>query len=79
MKAATGELNMTVVIVLAIAILSAFFYTVIWPRISENQTAIINCRRAICGSNPNSDGMVQCEVRGPRGNVISRPMCTWKG
>lgn len=31
MKEATGELNMTVVTVVAIAALVAFFYLVIWP------------------------------------------------
>ncbi len=33
MKEATGELNMTVVTVVAIAAVGAFFYAVIWPGI----------------------------------------------
>ena len=79
MKAATGELNMTVIIVLAVAIMSAFFYTVLWPMIRANQDSIINCRFAICGAEPNADGRVRCELRNSRGEVIGRPMCTYKG
>lgn len=33
MKEATGELNMTVVTVVAIAAVGAFFYAFIWPNI----------------------------------------------
>ena len=73
MKAATGELNMTVIIVIAIAIMAAFFYTVIWPRLRDNQNAIINCRQAICGTDVDGNGMVGCTFRG------TTLRCTWKG
>ena len=33
MKEASGELNMTVITIIAIAAVSAFFIGVIWPRI----------------------------------------------
>ena len=36
MKEATGELNMTVVTVVAIAAVAAFFYAFIWPGIKTN-------------------------------------------
>ncbi len=36
MKEATGELNMTVVTVVAIAAVGAFFYAVIWPGIKTS-------------------------------------------
>ena len=36
MKEATGELNGTLIVVIAIAALSAFFFTVIWPLIRQN-------------------------------------------
>ena len=36
MKEATGELNMTVVTVVAIAAVAAFFYAFIWPSIKTN-------------------------------------------
>ena len=35
MKEATGELNMTVVTVVAIAAVGAFFYAIIWPSIKS--------------------------------------------
>ena len=35
MKEATGELNMTVVTVVAIAAVAAFFYAFIWPGIKN--------------------------------------------
>lgn len=36
MKEATGELNMTVITVVAIAAVAAFFYAFVWPNIKEN-------------------------------------------
>lgn len=39
MKEATGELNMTVITVVAIAAIGALFYTLVWPAI---QKAIVN-------------------------------------
>jgi hypothetical protein len=56
MKEATGELNMSVVVISSIAILSAFFYTVLWPMINENQKQQTNCSKAICTvKNPSKD------------------------
>lgn len=39
MKEATGELNMTVITVIAIAAVAALFYSLVWPTI---QRAIVN-------------------------------------
>lgn len=36
MKEATGELNMTVIVVVAIAAVAALFYAFIWPSIKKN-------------------------------------------
>ena len=47
MKEATGELNMTVVTVVAIAAVGAFFYAIIWPSIKSNLTAQTHCASAI--------------------------------
>ena len=38
MKEATGELNMTVITVVAIAAVGAFFYAFVWPNIKESIT-----------------------------------------
>ena len=78
MKEATGELNMTVFVVGVIAALSAFFYTVIWPLITNSINQTTNCNSAICESAPNADGTVNCYVvkKGKRSDDFT---CVWKG
>lgn len=49
MKEATGELNMTVITVVAIAAIAAFFYVFVWPGIRVS-IANNNCA-AECGKN----------------------------
>lgn len=46
MKEATGELNMTVVTVVAIAAVAAFFYAFVWPSIKGSIIANIHCSSA---------------------------------
>lgn len=48
MKEATGELNMTVVTVVAIAAVAAFFYAFIWPSIKTTISA-----QSICANGQN--------------------------
>lgn len=43
MKEATGELNMTVITVIAIAAVAALFYTFVWPMI-QKQIATNTCK-----------------------------------
>lgn len=50
MKEATGELNMTVVTVVAIAAVAAFFYAFVWPSIKSNITSATKCANATCDS-----------------------------
>lgn len=47
MKEATGELNMTVITVVAIAAIAAVFYFVVWPMIQVN--LVNNTCEAECG------------------------------
>lgn len=47
MKEATGELNMTVVTVVAIAAIGAFFYAFVWPAIQASITRSTNCANAV--------------------------------
>jgi hypothetical protein len=47
MKEATGELNMTVITVVAIAAVAAFFYAFVWPSIRANITNSTKCASAI--------------------------------
>ena len=46
MKEATGELNMTVVTIVAIAALLAFFYLIIWPNIQTGMVLTTACNSA---------------------------------
>ncbi len=68
MKEATGELNMTVVTVVAIAALIAFFYLVIWPTIKINMALTTACTSAgnsgITTGEPTGDGGVICTLVG---------------
>ena len=68
MKEATGELNMTVVTVVAIAAVGAFFYLVIWPSIRANLLAQTHCASAIqcTGDDPSKQ---QCHFYEEDGSV----------
>ena len=48
MKEATGELNMTVITVIAIAAIGVIFYTLVWPLIKNNISQSTKCANAIC-------------------------------
>ncbi len=50
MKESTGELNMTVVTVVAIAAIAAFFYLVVWPGMKDNIKRSQMCASAVCQS-----------------------------
>lgn len=63
MKEATGELNMTVVTVVAIAAVAAFFYAFVWPNIKDSITASTKCANATCDQST-------CTVQG------SKTVCT---
>lgn len=79
MKEATGELNMTVVIVLAVAILAAFFFTVLWPMIKTNFEHNSRCSKAICLPCPKNDPsckFVDCYIKGNRHETF---LCPFKG
>ena len=48
MKEATGELNMTVITVIAIAAIGGLFYGFVWPMIQKN--IVINTCVSVCPS-----------------------------
>ena len=50
MKEATGELNMTVVTVVAIAAVAAFFYAVVWPGIKSSIERKTYCANDTCNA-----------------------------
>ena len=84
MKETTGELNLTVITVVAIGILVAFFYYAIWPSLNANFEANSKCSRAICenpcgaGNNTCDDvigQLVKCKLK----NSDTELYCPWKG
>lgn len=78
MKEAAGELNMTVVIVVAIGILVAFLYTILWPSIRGNFEKNSQCSKAICRcpNNMKSCQEADCYVKGNESEIFK---CAWKG
>ena len=87
MKEATGELNLTLVVVTIVALLSTLFFTVIWPRINRNLDRNANCDSAICNCEKNnvndtecsnvSNGMAKCKYYDKDGEHDI--YCAWKG
>ena len=63
MKEATGELNMTVVTVVAIGVILAFFYVFIWPSIKTGMALNTACNAAGTGDYDmtTDDGIIHCE------------------
>lgn len=79
MKEATGEVNITVTIVIAVATLSVFFFAVLWPTIKNTFVANNKCSDAIC-NNTVSNGMVTCRYYDKNGTQVgSEFQCVWKG
>lgn len=69
MKEATGELNMTVVTVVAIAAVAAFFYAFIWPSIKVNIINSTKCANAFnCTCNNKT---CECDYTDENGDVDS--------
>lgn len=78
MKEATGELNATVIVVIVVAMLVAFFYFTIWPVIENNMNENTRCSQAICNDCDDKNGnchTVSCHLPGE-----NEPFdCAWKG
>lgn len=79
MKEATGELNMTVVIVVAVGILSVFFFGILWPNIKNTFIATNKCSDAICDKRTLNDGMVTCKYYKNGKQQGADFKCVWKG
>ena len=64
MKHAISDLNMTVVIIVAIAGLVAFFGGVVWPSIDSGLNKSANCSDAICDNCSVGSGTCECHMSG---------------
>ena len=77
MKEATGELNATIVVVLAVSVLMAFFYYTIWPLIKTNFDKNSQCSKAICESCETKDcETVKCHTKDNPSEIFE---CVYKG
>ncbi len=80
MKEATGELNVTVIVIVAIGVLMAFFYFTLWPLIKNNFERNSQCSKAICSPCPTNDcKFVTCYPKGKYGNSAESFECVYKG
>lgn len=48
MKQATSEASISVIVVTAVAMLTAVFFTVIWPNLRANMYKNSSCSNAVC-------------------------------
>ena len=70
MKEATGELNMTVVTVVAIAAVAAFFYAFVWPQVKNSISQGTKFARAVCPSTCKAgDTCPDCKYQDEDGNT----------
>ena len=73
MKEATGELNITVITIVAIAALAAFFYLAIWPGIQANMALTTACNANDPGYKSGDDQGQHVSCSGSVGDVT----CTY--
>ena len=73
MKEATGELNASLVVMIIVALLAAFFFMVIWPGIKGNMNRQAKCAGAVCSEGYNDDGMAECHNPHDAGNTFTCP------
>ncbi len=79
MKEASGELNMTVVIVVAVGILSVFFFGILWPSIKNTFIATNKCSDAVCDRSSLNNGIVTCRYYRNGQQEGPEFQCPWKG
>ena len=73
MKEATNELSASVIVIGAIAMLSALFFTFVWPIVKEGLTNDATCADAICDIGYNNNYMAYCYTEGNKSKVFECP------
>lgn len=73
MKEATGELSGTVVVVVLIAALAAFFFNVVWPFYKDSFKKDESCSNAVCDVGYNSSGLSFCHAPGKSKDIFECP------
>ena len=86
MKESTSSLNTTVVVLVAVGVLIAFFYYTVWPLVRTNFEKNSQCSKAICDEcEPDASGKKNCEFVTcyPKGEEhkpgVNSFECVWKG
>lgn len=64
MKEAIGELNGVVIVISAVALLAAFFFTFMWPNIQKGMQFRSKCSDAICDVGYNKNKLTYCYMPG---------------
>lgn len=82
MREATGELNMTVIVVIAVAGLVAFFSMFVFPNFTKTVGNQQNCSNAVCGKTRGEGdcgaNFVQCHDPGEK-DSSKNYCCPYKG
>lgn len=73
MREATGELNITVIVVMAIAALAAFLFLFIWPVYKQAYVKDESCSKAVCDVGHNSKGFATCYIPGEASDKFECP------
>lgn len=60
MKEAIGELNGSIIVIMAVGVLSAFFFTFMWPVLKDSMEFRSKCSDAICDKGFNKNGRAYC-------------------
>lgn len=79
MREATGELNMTVVVVVAVAGLMAFFSMVAWPIVKGGIERDANCSDAVCVPSDTCSGKTAENICCHMPGESERFTCPYKG
>lgn len=81
MKEVSGELNLTVIVAIAVGILIAFFFYFMWPAINTNYAREANCRKATCdcANEKNNNHMCECKYIDNKGQEHGPFECPYGG
>ncbi len=77
MKEATGELNATVIIFTAVALLAVVFFTVVWPMVKEGFYNSSSCSNAVCDNgyilSGSDKGKAYCHTPNDTSDIFTCP------
>lgn len=78
MKQAMGDLNGTVIVLAAVALLSAVFFSIIWPMVKQGLKDDARCADAVCDAGyTQGSGMVDCYMPDSDSKTIFE--CPYRG